>query len=169
MFMGSAIRCWFLIFHYSVLLMYWYLFCLNYWIFNHYRVWGEDWGDVVGGVYTSIYVAALKSSIEFPLHALILWLIIYDFFFFKFVVVFSSSNRIFRVGELDWVGFCWKKKIVSGMRDFILDFGNLAGGLCWYFFQAMEIVAEGLITFFSMVMSFFEEFAHITFCLILIA
>lgn len=54
------------------------------------------------------------------------------------------------------------------MRDFILDFEDLAEGLCWYIFGAFDFVAEEVIAFCLVLVSLVEDFIGFIFCQFLI-
>ncbi|KAJ0085787.1 hypothetical protein Patl1_07329 [Pistacia atlantica] len=53
------------------------------------------------------------------------------------------------------------------MRDFVLDFEDLAEGLCWYIFGAFDFVAEEVIAFCLVLVSLFEDFIGILFIIVL--
>lgn len=50
------------------------------------------------------------------------------------------------------------------MRDFILEFEDLAEGLCWYLLGALEFVAEEFIAFCLVLGTLIEEFLGFIFC-----
>jgi hypothetical protein len=55
------------------------------------------------------------------------------------------------------------------MRDFVLAFEYLAEGLCWYLFEAFDLIADELLAFYLVIASLVEGFIGFFFCQILIA
>lgn len=55
------------------------------------------------------------------------------------------------------------------MRDFIVDFEDLAEELGWFVLGGFEFVAEELIAFYLVFVSLIGEFVRLILCLILVA